>query len=334
MQKQALFYTSEENGWVRCGLCPQSCRIAPGKSGICKVRKNAEGQLIAENFGKLVAMNVDPIEKKPLYHFYPGRPVLSIGSAGCNLHCSFCQNHDISQVSIQELRSNEYVSDDIVQKALQIANNIGIAYTYNEPTVFFEFMHETALACRNAGMKNLVISNGFINTEPLNILTDMIDAFNIDLKFFSEDTYARIAGGSLEPVLNSLKQIRASGKHLEITHLLVTGLNDRESEFKEMVDWIAGELGENTMLHISRYFPRHRYSSPPTPESKLIDFYELASEKLRYVYLGNISTPGTSDTYCPSCHKSVIRREGYKVDASGIDDHNACKYCGMHISLN
>jgi pyruvate formate lyase activating enzyme len=333
MQKQALFFTPVDEHIVRCELCPHFCQIRNQHTGDCRTRCNSGGVLISENYGRLTAVHSDPIEKKPLYHFYPGSEILSAGSFGCNLHCSFCQNHDISQVSAQQVSSKFYTPEEITKLALNIQGNIGLAYTYNEPTVFYEFMIETAELIRKAGKKNVMVSNGFINPEPLERLTDIIDGFNIDLKFFSAELYRKICGGKLESILSALKKIRSSGKHLEITHLLVPGLNDDAERFKQMIAWIEAELGEESILHLSRYYPQFHCASPPTPESKLVDFYHIATEKLKYVYLGNINVPGKGDTLCASCGKTVIRRSGYFADAAGLDKNGHCRHCNHKIAL-
>jgi pyruvate formate lyase activating enzyme len=331
--KEALFYEKLEIGSVRCNLCPQFCIINKGKRGNCHVRYNYDEKLYSENFGSLTALNTDPIEKKPLYHFYPGSSIFSIGSAGCNLHCRFCQNFEISQSSVQELMPKQFRTNDIVETAKRKRGNIGIAYTYNEPTVFFEFMFETAQLASNNGLKNVMVSNGFINPAPLELLIGFMDAFNIDLKSFSDKFYHDVVGGKLLPILENLKFIRKKMKHLEVTHLLVPGLNDSISEFSEMIKWISCELGQETVLHISRYFPRYRYSSPPTSEEKLIEFYNSAKEKLSFVYLGNIAGSTGHDTICPACSEIVIKRQGYYTDISGLDGKGNCISCGKSIAV-
>ena len=331
--KESLFYEKSGNGRVHCRLCPQECVIDHDKRGNCRVRLNQKGILYSENYGRLTSLNTDPIEKKPLYHFYPGSSIFSVGSAGCNLHCRFCQNFEISQSGVGDLLPDTFTSAEIVETALRKKENIGIAYTYNEPTVFFEFMLETALAAKEKGLKNVMVSNGFINPDPLAMLADVIDAFNIDLKSFSEPFYKNVVGGKLQPVLENLKFIRGRKKHLEVTHLVVTGLNDQITDFGEMIRWIKSELGQDTVLHISRYFPRYRHNSPPTPELKLQEFYDAAKEELRFVYMGNIGGITGHDTVCPVCGKTVIFRQGYAINASMLDGKGACRSCGEHIAV-
>jgi pyruvate formate lyase activating enzyme len=287
--RTALYFEKLEESKVECLLCPHNCVLKEGKAGICRVRRNVSGELVSENYGKLSALHIDPIEKKPLYHFYPGSKIFSVGSVGCNLKCNFCQNCDISQTGVSDFPwLKDFSAEELVNKAAGISENIGIAFTYNEPTVFFEFMLDSAKLSRQKGLKNVVVSNGFINEIPLNELLPWIDAINIDLKAFTDDFYKKQTQSQLEPVKQALKIIRKSGKHLELTNLVIPGLNDDEIIFKSMVDWIAQELGKDTILHISRYFPRYKSQIPLTSESTLKSLFKIAKEKLRYVYLGNV----------------------------------------------
>ena len=230
-QRIARWFEAENNNIVKCLLCPHSCKIKEGNSGICGVRLNDKGTLIAASFGKISALHLDPIEKKPLYHFFPGTKILSAGSIGCNLDCVYCQNHDISQAELGTFKiAQTYTPSQLVSEALLYPENIGIAYTYNEPVVWFEFILETAMAAHMAGLKNVMVTNGFINEGPLSELLPFIDAFSVDLKGFGEAFYLKISGGALAPVLNCLKQIRQAGKHLEIVTLVIPHLNDDEIE--------------------------------------------------------------------------------------------------------
>ena len=225
---EASHYIRTDGQKVQCRLCPHNCTIQDGKEGICKMRKNEDGILMSENYGKLTAIHLDPIEKKPLYHFMPGSYVLSVGSVGCNLQCVFCQNCEISQSSIDQYPGlKTYDAEELLQLAIQTSGNIGLAYTYNEPTVFYEFMLKTAMLAGKQNLKNVVVSNGYISEKPLQYLLDYADAFNIDLKAFDQSFYAKYAHASLEPVKNSLVQIRKAGKHLEITNLRIPGLNGK-----------------------------------------------------------------------------------------------------------
>jgi pyruvate formate lyase activating enzyme len=327
---EALFYNQLPFQKVECVLCPWFCKLDVGETGNCRVRTNFDGKLYSEVYGKVAALAIDPIEKKPLYHFHPGKVVLSIGGVGCNLHCKFCQNHRISQCYASDFKSfYEISSENIVQKALEIKENTGIAYTYNEPFTFFEFMMETAAKARQNGLKNVVVSNGYINSEPLKELIPLIDAFNIDLKSFSKSFYSRITKGKLEPVLKSLKAISKSASHLEITHLVIPGLNDNTKEFHEMINWISDELGDSVPLHISRYFPNYEMDNPSTPLNILENFYIAAKKKLRYVYLGNTNNAVKSSTFCRNCNNMLIMRNISSIKVTGIDAQSRCINCNQ-----
>jgi pyruvate formate lyase activating enzyme len=331
--REASFY-KKLDGKVNCYLCPHNCIIKDGNAGICNVRRNKAGQLISENFGVLSAINYDPVEKKPLYHFFPGSVILSIGSYGCNMKCKCCQNWQISQSGVDNLYLREsYSAEDVLNLARSRSNNIGVAYTYNEPTVWFEFMVETAVLVRGAGLKNVIVSNGFINKEPLLELLKFIDAFNIDLKAFNESFYREVSSARLEPVKDTLKIVAGHKKHLEITNLVIPTLNDSDDEFKKMVDWIAEELGPDTVLHLSRYHPMYRMDIGATGPDTLERLYNIAAGRLNYVFVGNISIMDCQDTRCSKCKKTVIRRTGYYIDMSGIDKDGKCVFCGNHIAV-
>lgn len=331
--KVAEYYSDLENGKVKCELCPHFCVISEGKYGSCKVRKNIDGRLIIETYGKLSSMNIDPIEKKPLYHFYPGTNILSIGSIGCNLHCKFCQNFEISQARADEFPLLRYYpADQIIEMAKNGNNNCGIAYTYNEPTVWFEFMKDIAKKAIENNIKNVMVTNGFINPEPLNVLTDLIHAFNVDLKAFTEDFYKSLTKSSLEPVKKSLKQIRKSGKHLEITNLLITDKNDNEYHYQEMLKWIEGELGSETVFHLSKYHPIYKLKAKATSEQKLVNYYHIAKEYLNHVYIGNIQTKEGQNTYCPKCNELLIQRNRYETTIINLSNDGHCEKCN-HFAL-
>ena len=283
-----ILYRKVKNG-VQCTLCPHNCVIQEGRAGFCGVRVNKNGKV--ENIISEIISGyaIDPIEKKPLYHFLPGKNILSIGGFGCNLKCNFCQNWQISQnVNIDNITGITKTPEEIVIDAINTPDNIGLAFTYNEPAIWFEFMHQTALLAKSKGLKNVIVSNGFINPEPLEALIGVIDAFNIDLKGFSENFYHEMTRGKLSSVLSSIKIINNYNRHLEITFLVIPRKNDNIDLFAEMVDWMHNELNENIVLHISRYFPRYKQTLPPTSENTLIEMYNIAKEKLNYVYLGNI----------------------------------------------
>lgn len=330
--EEAKFYTKTGNNKVICNLCPHNCLISPGQRGSCGIRKNINGELFTEIYEKIAAINFDPIEKKPLYHFYPGRKILSIGTIGCNLHCKFCQNYDISQTNIDEFPYlKNYTSDEIINIALQKSDNIGIAYTYNEPIIWYEFVLETAKKAQAKNLKNVMVTNGYINKKPLEELMPYIDAFSVDLKAFTEDFYKEITLSKLEPVKETLKTIYKNHKHLEITNLIIPGLNDDEKIFKDMVLWIANELDKDIVLHLSRYFPTYKLDINPTPISTLESLHNIAKQFLNNVYLGNVQGLEKDNTYCKKCKKVVIKRTGYYTDIMGVDKNGNCIFCGNKI---
>ena len=326
--QEALFYSKLENDKVRCELCPWHCELQKEQTGTCRVRTNEKGILVTEVYGKVASLGSDPIEKKPLYHFFPGKNILSIGEVGCNLRCSFCQNHRISQCFASDFSgfyniSSEKIDDD----AQKTWNNIGIAYTYNEPFTFYEFLFDTANLAHSNKLKNVVVSNGYINEKPLLELLPFIDAFNIDLKAFSNTFYKQFTKGKLEPVLNTLKIIAKSKAHLEITNLVITDLNDDEKQFESMVKWIALELGEYIPLHLSRYFPQYKMNEPPTPIETLEQLYNIAKLYLKHVYLGNVSDTRRSSTICYHCGETLIERKRYHTIMKMVDESGRCKKC-------
>ncbi len=332
MSHVALFYEKKEKEKVKCYLCPHLCVLKPGERGKCDVRMNKDGTLIAENYGLCSAVQIDPIEKKPLYHFCPGSQILSIGSIGCNLKCNFCQNCDISQTSVEQfLRGEYYEPDEIVEMAREFPENLGIAFTYNEPVIYYEFMLDIAPKIKELGMKNVMISNGFVNKEPFDKILPYIDAFNIDLKSFRNSFYRDITGARLRPVKETLKMIRNSGKHLEITNLVIPSLNDGPDDFHRMVKWIRDELGRDTVLHLSRYFPAYKSRIQKTPSSVLFSLAEIARQFLDYVYLGNITGSESQNTICNKCGRMVILRNGYFVQKTGINEHGKCIHCNNKI---
>jgi len=329
---EAWYYDKLDDGKVQCNLCPHHCIIASEKSGICRVRTNVKGSLQADMYGLLSAMQFDPVEKKPLYHFFPGNEILSVGSLGCNLRCACCQNYEISQTGKAGFpRLQQLAIEDVLQLALRNDNNLGVAYTYNEPFMWYEFMADIAGEIRAAGKKNVVVSNGYVNEKPLREILDVTDAFNIDIKSFDEKVYRKFAHADLKPVLSNLTVISQSGKHLEITLLIVPGVNDSITEFSSMVDWIGLNLGTNIPLHLSRYFPRYRMNEPATTFDKLREFASFASEKLNYVYIGNVPEGGYQDTICPSCGTTVIKRLGYSVHFKSLDGEGCCAVCRQKI---
>lgn len=331
--QEARFYEQLDEGRVRCLLCPWYCELQPGQTGICRVRKNTGGKLVTYVYNKVAALGIDPVEKKPLYHFMPGRYVLSLGLTGCNLRCTFCQNHNISQCPAETYDGFRAItSSRLVEEALNIANNAGLAYTYNEPFTFFEFLYDTALLAHEAGLKNIVVSNGYINQPPLKILMPVIDAFNIDIKAFDEKFYRQQTKGKAAPVFKSIVAIANSTAHLELTNLVIPGLNDEESRFTKMVKWIAGETGPDTPLHLSGYYPGYKLHASATTMEKLEQLYEIAKKYLHYVYVGNKGYGYWSDTRCPWCGTLLVARQHGKISTGNLSGGD-CTGCGKHINI-
>ncbi|PID80972.1 AmmeMemoRadiSam system radical SAM enzyme [bacterium DOLZORAL124_64_63] len=294
---------------VACELCPMGCTLAPGTTGPCGTRMNDEGQMRPLHYGELVSAGLDPIEKKPLYHFHPGRKILSVAAPGCNLHCRFCQNHTISQNT--GLVTTSAAPKEVVQEALE-AGSVGLAFTYSEPLVWFEFVRDTARLARAAGLKNVLVTNGFLNSEPLAELLPFIDAANVDLKAMDEDFYRRICGGSLQPVLRSIESFHAAGVHLELTNLLIPGHNDTDEHGDRLIAYIE-QLDPAIPLHLTGYFPAWKMDAPPTPRATLERAFNRASARLPWVYLGNSPSEFGRDTWCPGCGERVVRRSGFRA---------------------
>lgn len=333
---EAKYTQKLSKGSLRCNLCPHYCDLAEGERGKCGVRKNVNGKLLAENYGVISSVHLDPIEKKPLYHYYPSSSILSVGSIGCNLSCSFCQNCDISQTTVDDYPwLRHHTVEQVLSYTDQYSNNLGIAYTYNEPTVYFEFMMDLARESHKQGLKNVMVSNGYIASEPLSEVLELIDAFNIDLKAFNNEFYRKFTDARLKPVKNNLIAIRKGGKHLEITNLVIPTLNDNEKEFEAMVNWICNELGEHTVLHLSRYFPAYRLQYPPTPAETITRLFEISKSYLPYTYTGNLNfTPG-QNTMCHKCGSLLIeRKSGYSTDVKGLDEQGKCLSCKTQILKN
>jgi pyruvate formate lyase activating enzyme len=314
---------------LQCLLCPHLCKIGEGKTGICGVRKNTGKTIELLTYSVISGYSLDPVEKKPFYHFYPGFNIMSIGSYGCNMRCDFCQNFNISQ-KIPESIIADSSPDEIVKNALSAKKNIGLAFTYNEPGIWFEFVMDTATMAKEKGLRTGMVTNGYINRGPLTELLKVIDAFNVDLKAFNETFYKNLAGASIEPVKNSLKQIAKSGRHLEITTLLIPGQNDNIAEMENQVKWIAAELGDEIPFHLSRYFPMYKRDDPITPHETLFSHFEIASRHLKYVYMGNTMSETGQDTKCPDCKSVITKRSGYYTRHL-TTCNGKCTVCGKEI---
>jgi pyruvate formate lyase activating enzyme len=324
--KEAGLYTRLENRGVHCQLCAHSCKIPESKFGFCGVRQNISGILYTHNYAKLVAANIDPVEKKPLYHFLPGTLTFSIASAGCNFVCGFCQNWEISQFKFSNQHLGEDFSADKVIKLARQNNCRSIAYTYTEPTIYFEFALETAKLAKEAGLRNIFVTNGYMSQAAVSLLSPYLDAANIDLKFFKESSYQRICSARLGPVLDSIQLLNDAGVWIEVTTLVIPGQNDTPEELTAMAKFIAG-VNKDIPWHISRFHADYKFKDyASTPERTLKLAYDLGiSQGLHYVYIGNFDTWG-QDTLCGKCQKLLIKREGFNVLESHLAQ-NRCVFC-------
>jgi pyruvate formate lyase activating enzyme len=281
--KEALYW-QKAGDKVHCRLCPHECKIVNGITGICGVRRNIDGKLYSLVYGETTSVSLDPIEKKPLYHYHPGEHILSLGTKGCNFKCPFCQNWAISQ---DTEASTENVTPEWAVKKAKECKSFGIAYTYNEPFIWYEFVLDTAKLARKEGLENVLVTNGYVNPEPLEEILPFIDAMNIDLKSINDEFYRTVCRGSIEPVLNTIKR-SAKECHVELTNLVIPGLNDSDDDFTRLAGWIYENVGAEVPLHFSRYFPCYKFEQPPTPVETLKRAEKIAKKKLKYVHLGNI----------------------------------------------
>ncbi|OFW59512.1 MAG: AmmeMemoRadiSam system radical SAM enzyme [Candidatus Solincola sediminis] len=324
--KEALYWEKLDNK-VHCLLCPQDCRIAEGKQGFCGVRLNESGVLYSEIYERIMAAQMDPIEKKPLYHFHPGSIIYSIGTRGCNQRCDFCQNWHMLE---PDARTGKITARQVVDNAKE-EESIGIAYTYNEPTIWYEFVLECSQLAREENLANVLVSNGSVCEEPFRRLAPFIDAMNIDVKSMDPEFYRKICKSKLEPVLETCRIAKEAGIELEITNLVIPTLNDSDELIYKLVDFVS-ELGSDVPLHFSAYFPSHTMTIEPTPLSSLERAKEIASEKLYYVYLGNVAAGDASNTHCPRCRNLLISRSRYLVSLDGIKN-GACDNCGRKADI-
>jgi pyruvate formate lyase activating enzyme len=320
--KEASYYEKLDGGRIHCFLCPHNCHIADGRAGLCRVRMNRGGSLYSEIYGQVTSIAMDPIEKKPLYHFHPGSSISSIGTRGCNFACPFCQNWSISQA---DAALTPLSSEDAVRTA-QREGSVGIAYTYNEPLIWFEYVLDTAKLAKAAGLVNVLVTNGYASPEPFAELLPWIDAINMDIKSIRPDFYKKLCRGTLEPVLANAKEA-AARTHLEITNLIIPEQNDGDAELEELASWIERELGPQTPTHLSAYFPRYRLKAPPTPVETLERAHALFTRHLRHVYLGNVYSGIGSSTCCHACGAELIQRRGYATRVVGLKD-GRCGACG------
>jgi pyruvate formate lyase activating enzyme len=321
------------NKTIQCRLCPKECRIGPGERGDCRGRVNIGGKLTAIAYGHPCSIHVDPVEKKPLFHFLPGTSILSIAAAGCILHCKNCQNWQISQTNPEDITSYDLPSQDIVRLSIQERCSM-IAYTYTDPIAFFEYTLDTAIAARDAGLRNVMVTCGYANSAPLKKLYNVSDAINTDLKFMHNDLYRKITTGSLQPVLDGMIQAKQMKVWLEVTHLIIPTLNDSTADLHLLCQWMHNNLGPDTPLHFSRFYPQYLMRNlPETPVSTLEKAYDIAKEVgINYVYIGNVWGSKYENTYCPDDGTLLIRRTGYRILENNITAAGTCPRCGKTIA--
>lgn len=327
----ASFQEPEKENVVRCLLCPHACVLKDGQTGICRSRFNRQGILYTCSYGNPCSLAIDPIEKKPLFHFYPGTKILSLAVNGCNFRCLNCQNWELSQTAPDKTAPNKLLPEEVVRQTLKQELK-SIAFTYTEPTVFYEYIYDTIRMAHEQGLKTVMISNGYINKQPLLELCPFLDAANIDLKCFDENVHLYLTGGRLQPVLETLKTLREQGVWLEITHLLVPGFSDNPEMIRSMCDWLVENGFADTPLHLSRFFPAYKLNElPPTSVKILIQAGEIASAAgMKYVYIGNTPSLIAENTFCPSCKTLLVERRGYAVCQNRIRD-SLCPSCGCKI---
>jgi len=323
---QVPFFRKEGNRIV-CEICPRECKLGEGQVGFCQGREVRDSILIASNYGQVATIAVDPIEKKPLYHVMPGSSILSLGPNGCSLNCDFCQNWQISQDTVP---TREITIAELVRIAAT-GGSVGVAYTYSEPLMWYEYLRDSATVLKEKGFIVAVVTNGYINEKPLRDILPKIDAMNIDLKSIDPEFYRKLCGGNLEDVQRTIQISHQEGCHIEITHLIVTGHNDKIDKIKQLTQWIAS-IDKDIPLHLSRYFPHYKYLQPPTSSAFMKEAYQVAREFLNFVYVGNISMEGTSDTVCPECKTVAVQRNGYYVKVMEMTQ-GRCTQCGKSLNM-
>jgi len=329
---EAKFWRKEGER-LECYLCPHHCRIAPNKMGICGVRQNRNGRLYSLIYGQVSAMHVDPMEKKPLFHFHPGQPVLSLGSIGCNLSCLHCQNYSISQTKFGSTNLDSLKPEDVPRLARE-GGCRDVAFTYNEPTIWHEFSYDVFRLCRERGISTVYVTNGFIEEEPLREIAPYLSAMNIDVKGFKEDFYRHTCKGRLGPVLDATKLAHELGVHVELTYLIIPARNDKEGEVRDFCRWVASKLSPNVPVHFTRFHPDYLMTdTPSTPMATMEMALRVAKgEGLRFAYLGNVNSPEGENTRCPRCGSLVVRRSGYHVEITGLRD-GGCSKCGEPLNI-
>ncbi len=330
--KEARYYEKLEGNKIQCHLCPWNCIVEPGKRGHCQVRENRKGTYETLVYGKISAYHNDPIEKKPFFHVLPSTYTFSIASVGCNVDCLFCQNWELARRSLNEVHTVKFTPEDVVKYAKKV-NSTSIAFTYNEPTIFNEFVYDVAELAKKNGLRTVIVSNGYINKKPLVDLCKTIDAYKVDLKGFTQEYYQEVVHGRLEPVKDTLVTLRQERVWSEIVYLIVPSLNDNMDDIKRMCTWIVNEVGDDIPVHFSRFYPKYKLKNlPPTPIKTLVEARKTALDAgIKYAYLGNVPGHEGENTFCPSCNKTLIRRVGYRVYENHIEK-GKCRFCGEEIA--
>jgi len=329
-----MFYEKLDDNKVRCSLCSRRCTIAPGKRGFCRVRENRDGTLYTLNYSTVSSEAVDPIEKKPLFHFYPGSLSYSLGTIGCNFRCKHCQNWTISQIGVDEAHAIEITPEKAIARALESGSR-SIAWTYNEPTIWYEYTYDCAKLAKEAGLATVYVTNGYITPEALRGISPYLDAFRVDIKAFSDGFYKEVCSARLAPVLESAVLAKELGMHVEVINLVIPTLNDSPDEIRELSKWVHDNLGPDTPLHFTRFQPHYRMQDlPPTPVATLETAHEIATgEGMRFVYLGNVFGHEYENTFCPNCGELLVKRGLFEVGMYGITEENACPRCSEVIPI-
>ncbi len=333
MEKTAKFWKKIEDKKIQCSLCNHNCKIDNGELGICNVRKNENGELFTLIYGSTSSMAADPIEKKPLYHFHPGTNAFSMGTVGCNFKCEHCQNYGISTAPSDYFHIQDITPEQVVEYAKKYGCE-GVAWTYNEPTIWHEFSYDSSKLVKKAGLYTCYVTNGFIREEPLKEISPYLDAMNIDVKAFSEDFYKKICKARLEPVLNTCILAKKLGIHIELTYLIIPSYNDSTEEIKKFCNWIMDVLGDDTPVHFSRFHPDHKMTNVAmTPMDTMTGAYEIARKSgILYVYLGNVPSGEYENTVCPKCGNTCVRRYGFSISIDGLKN-GKCSKCGTSLNI-
>ena len=335
MIKEALFWVTKDHDKVQCTLCPHNCIIPQGKTGRCGGRINKNGKLYSLIYSASSSVAIDPIEKKPLYHFHPGSYSLSFGSVGCNLSCRHCQNYTISTARVGDTHLRDIPPEEAVELAKR-SGSCSISWTYNEPTIWYEYTLDTAKTAKKEGIHTIYVTNGYINPEPLQGIAPYLDAMNIDVKAFTERFYKEVCKASLKPVLVTCENAKKLGIHVELTYLVIPGYNDSSEEVNAFISWVKDKLGLDTPVHFSRFHPDYMMTSiNPTPLDTLKRIYDTASKELYYVYLGNVPHGDYENTFCYKCRSLCVERYGFTAEIKNLREDGSCRRCGtkLHIHL-